>query len=404
LRKSLNVGPFRFNLSGSGVGVSTGIKGFRIGTGPRGNYIHVGSGGLYFRSTLPSPTKRNIHPSSSQLVPVISSDGLEEIESGSTLQMVDSSSTELLAEINAKSKRMRLWPMAVVLTIVLLALLTVIGAPIWAFCITVPLLCALVYAAALWDSLKKTVVLFYDLEPGFQQVYERVVAAFDFVSHSRGIWHIEAEGAVRGSYERKTHAGATSLVRRRSIQLKHSPPPYFKTNLSIPMIPAGRQTMYFFPDRLLVYSSEGVGAVPYDSLNIGIVQEQFIESDGVPSDARIVDQTWRYVNKSGGPDRRFNDNRELPIALYDAAQFTSPSGLREFFQVSRLGVLAEYKKTLGELADALNMKQQAASSGLITCSCNNCSGHIQFPANGLGQTINCPHCGVDTVLFKPAFA
>jgi len=30
LRKSLSVGPFRFNLSKSGVGLSTGIKGFRI--------------------------------------------------------------------------------------------------------------------------------------------------------------------------------------------------------------------------------------------------------------------------------------------------------------------------------------------------------------------------------------
>ena len=31
LRKSVSVGPFRFNLSGSGVGVSAGIRGFRVG-------------------------------------------------------------------------------------------------------------------------------------------------------------------------------------------------------------------------------------------------------------------------------------------------------------------------------------------------------------------------------------
>src|SRR3954468_10310539 len=52
LRKSLRVGPLRFNLSGSGIGVSTGIPGLRIGTGPRGNYIHAGRGGLYYRKSL----------------------------------------------------------------------------------------------------------------------------------------------------------------------------------------------------------------------------------------------------------------------------------------------------------------------------------------------------------------
>ena len=39
IRKSLSVGPFRFSLSKSGIGMSGGVKGFRIGTGPRGNYI-----------------------------------------------------------------------------------------------------------------------------------------------------------------------------------------------------------------------------------------------------------------------------------------------------------------------------------------------------------------------------
>jgi hypothetical protein len=43
LRKSLRVGPVRFNLSKSGVGVSVGVTEFRFGTGPRGNYVHMGA-------------------------------------------------------------------------------------------------------------------------------------------------------------------------------------------------------------------------------------------------------------------------------------------------------------------------------------------------------------------------
>jgi hypothetical protein len=46
LRSSLKAGPFRFNLSKSGIGVSAGVPGFRVGTGPRGNYVRIGRGGL----------------------------------------------------------------------------------------------------------------------------------------------------------------------------------------------------------------------------------------------------------------------------------------------------------------------------------------------------------------------
>jgi hypothetical protein len=46
VRKRLRAGPFRFNLSKSGLGVSAGVPGFRVGTGPRGNYVHVGKGGV----------------------------------------------------------------------------------------------------------------------------------------------------------------------------------------------------------------------------------------------------------------------------------------------------------------------------------------------------------------------
>lgn len=45
LRKSVRVGPLRFNVSGSGVGVSAGVCGLRVGSGPPCNYVHVGRGG-----------------------------------------------------------------------------------------------------------------------------------------------------------------------------------------------------------------------------------------------------------------------------------------------------------------------------------------------------------------------
>ena len=50
LRKSVSVGPIRFNLSKGGIGTSVGVTGFRVGMRPDGSsYVHAGRHGLYMR-------------------------------------------------------------------------------------------------------------------------------------------------------------------------------------------------------------------------------------------------------------------------------------------------------------------------------------------------------------------
>jgi hypothetical protein len=52
LRKAFKVGPLRLNLSKSGLGLSTGVTGARIGLSPRGAYVHGGRHGIYYRKYL----------------------------------------------------------------------------------------------------------------------------------------------------------------------------------------------------------------------------------------------------------------------------------------------------------------------------------------------------------------
>lgn len=71
-----------------------------------------------------------------------------------------------------------------------------------------------------------------------------------------------------------------------------------------------------------------------------------------------MDYTWRFVNKKGGPDRRFNNNRQLPIAQYGFIQLQSQSGMNIHLNASSV-------ERAGYCADAFNRalhKGQARST------------------------------------------
>ena len=46
-------------------------------------------------------------------------------------------------------------------------------------------------------------------------------------------------------------------------------------------------------------------------------------------------------------------------------------------------------------------ENQSPSEKWTVCTCNVCSGRLEFEGANAGETIQCPHCGVDTLLFVP---
>ena len=344
LRKSIRVGPLRFNLSQSGVGVSAGVRGLRLGTGPRGNYVHMGAHGLYYRATLPATSAA---PATPRAVRTPVPDQLTEIESATVSAMQDSSSANLLAELDQKRKKLRWFPLTAVAGVAVSLAVAAVSVHPAVSGLTVLGAVAAAWVARSRDVLAKTTVLLYELEPDAESAYQRLHDAIDELAACGGTWHVEAEGAVS---DRKRHAGASSVVRRKPTKPSKGEPPFVKTNLSLPAIPVGRQTLWFLPDRLLIFEPDGVGAVPYEQLKIERGSTRFIEDGTVPADSQVVGQTWKYVNKKGGPDKRFKDNRELPIALYEEIHLTSPTGLNELVQVSKSGAGASMEKAVRAIA------------------------------------------------------
>jgi tetratricopeptide (TPR) repeat protein len=341
IRKSVKVGPFRMNLSKSGLGLSVGVKGLRVGVGPAGRYIHMGRGGLYYRKTFSETTQNARQRSPTHEVDPLefariqqdwSLGPMSEFRSVDALTLTESNSKDLIDELNAKRKLIGFTPFAGTLTVIAYLLLLSTGTPLW----LLALLAVPVGTGLYWlrqrDEVRKTTVLFYSLEGDTETAYQQLCTDFEAMTRCKQVWRVDAQASVR---DRKYHAGANLSIRRTTISASFKEAPGVRSNVTIPALPLSDNTLYFFPDRILVLGRTGWGAIDWDSLRANYSSTRFIEDQSVPSDAAVVDHTWRYVNRDGGPDRRFNNNHKIPVCLYGEMTLSTASGLTEMLHTSR---------------------------------------------------------------------
>jgi len=280
-----------------------------------------------------------------------------EFESGDLLLMREENFGEVLDEINAKASQWRLSALFGWLT-ALLGILVLAKAPpvgIWVLIATLP-----AWAIGSWlDSYRRSTVLFYDIDGPVEQAYKETIAAFDNLNSCAGKWHIEAGGAINDLTSWKRNAGASYLVKRTATKLVYALPKVIKSNITPPSIHVGKQIIYLMPDVVLVAHNSHFGALSYSDLRARWQESRFIEDGHVPRDAKVVDRTWQHPNKNGGPDRRFRNNRQLPVCLYDTLHLQSDSGLNEVLEFSQMGKLASFVAALQALARA---KMEAAQA------------------------------------------
>jgi hypothetical protein len=200
------------------------------------------------------------------------------------------------------------------------------------------------------DSYLRTVVLFYELEGEVEEVYKVLIASFDRLISCEAIWHVEAGGAVRDLTTWKRNAGASHIIKKKPTILTFKLPVLINCNITPPAAHVGRQVLYFLPDVVLIDDQGRIGAIDYSMLKIHWQDSNFIEDGSVPRDAEVIGHTWRYPNKSGGPDRRFNNNYQIPVCRYEVMHLKSDSGLNELIEFSKTGVVQTFASSVELLA------------------------------------------------------
>jgi DNA polymerase-3 subunit epsilon len=257
--------------------------------------------------------------------------------------MTEVESSDLVAQLNDAARSAQFWPWCLALTIALMflsPLLFLVGAPLtlWLF----------------WkDRVRRTVVAFYDVHGEDEaQRFQRLVDSFEQARGVQRAWHVVASGAVSTTYQHKVNAGASSLVSRLPLTRNFGGPTHLSSNIAVPSLATARRSVYLLPDRVLVRDGRYYADVAYQNLQSVATVQHFIEDGAVPSDSLVLGHTWQYVNVKGGPDRRFKNNRQLPILQYGRLALSGEGGYNATFDFSNPRASSILTEALSEMAVA----------------------------------------------------
>ena len=120
IRRSKKIGPFRINLSTSGVGISTGVTGARVSVGPRGTYVHLGRQGIYYRKKLDLGEGKSVIENVESIADTSQKENAHTISTFNFDELSDSDSQEFINELEEKDKRIKFLPLLGILPSILI--------------------------------------------------------------------------------------------------------------------------------------------------------------------------------------------------------------------------------------------------------------------------------------------
>ncbi|HEX7808856.1 MAG TPA: hypothetical protein VF608_09030, partial [Thermoanaerobaculia bacterium] len=234
---------------------------------------------------------------------------------------------------------------AVTAAIVATAVLTVFALMIHPLLI-VPVLIVgivLVALASVRATNKRRVHVTYRLDAAAQKAFESMSHGVGWLANSRAVWRVLHEETLQ-------RPANTKSVTRVPAQILRDKVANLLTNISVPSIVGGGETVIFLPNAFFVRRHAGaIEDVPYASIRVDVETTQFSESGHVPGDSKRAGTSWQYANKDGSPDRRRANNAQIPILEY-ARVTVSWRNYGCVFLVSNVDAARHFAKALQTMA------------------------------------------------------
>lgn len=153
----------------------------------------------------------------------------------------------------------------------------------------------------------------YEFDENSENDFDNFTNALSMLKTNKRLWQIISSESVSDA---RRQAGAKCIVIKTAITLLKKLPWYLSVNIRPFGLKLSKSLLIFLPDNMLMIQGKKIAVLGYDSLHMSIKTVNFIETETVPQDAEILDYTWLKVNKDGSRDKRFRDNRKVPVCKY----------------------------------------------------------------------------------------
>lgn len=196
------------------------------------------------------------------------------------------------------------------------------------------------------DVKRKTTPLFYEFSDDYsEKKFHDGIESFSNLAVTKNSWRLKSKVAV-GDWKR--NAGSNSALIRHRSKIGKQNPNLLKTNVEVWGVDAGSIKLYLLPDRFFVFQDGIYSAISYGEVQASLQDLEYVEQESLPSDATVIGKTWKFVRRDGGADRRFNNNRQLPIVRYGVVAFSSPNFIA-YLIVSSLGIASSFTQSFSKI-------------------------------------------------------
>ena len=145
-----------------------------------------------------------------------------------------------------------------------------------------------------------------------KSMFKTLCERFEHLLDTDKVWIITDETAVT-----LAKSSAKRSLNRKEASLYAGIFNYLKSIFDIPVFDTGTTKYYIYPQYIIkATNAVDFSILPHTTSSISFLPVRFQEDETAPNDARFLNYTWQYVNKNGGPDKRFSNNRQIPVYAY----------------------------------------------------------------------------------------
>lgn len=312
-RKSIKSGPFRINLSKSGIGWSVGGKGVRytktaIGR-TRRTYSIPGTGISYVTEKGSKKQTKSVQTSYSQTV------------TGTKRNMlnfpISSSDSEPYAELTKRINHLLKWN-KICSYLFILSFLMLFSF----YFVIIPVVLLL---AKFFLYFFGSIQLDFNLTETQTKIYHSNVSAWHSLENNKSIRLVLSSVHTENN---RNNAGVSNNYQRDYMKILFTMPWFLKSNVQLVQLKLKGGKVIVMPQAIMVIVNNQV-CINEGTIHLESDDAQFTEGDGspLPEGVQIVGYTYLHVKKNGDPDLRYSDNPRFPICLYKQIDFSTDFGL-----------------------------------------------------------------------------